>query len=81
MQQQEFPEEALRRVRDDYLLAVEQATARIDRLTRNIAELIEPWALGPLVKSLQALRGVQLVTATVLAAEIGDFARSAIRGN
>ena len=52
-----------------------KATARIDRLTRDIEELVEQWALGPLVKALQALRGVQLVTATVLAAEIGDFAR------
>jgi transposase len=75
IQQQEFSEEALRRVRDDYLVAVEQATARIDRLTRDIEELVERWALGPLVKALQALRGVQLVTAAVLAAEIGDFAR------
>ncbi len=69
------PREALRRVRDDYLMAVDQATARIDRLTHDIEALVEPWALGPLVKALQALRGVQLVTATVLAAEIGDFAR------
>jgi transposase len=75
MLQLEFPEDAHRRVRDDYLVAVEQATARIDRLTRDIEELVEQWALGPLVKALQALRGVQLVTATVLAAEIGDFAR------
>jgi transposase len=75
IRQQEFPEEALRRVRDDYLVAVDQATARIDRLTHDIEALVEPWALGPLVKALQALRGVQLVTATVLAAEIGDFAR------
>lgn len=63
IQQQEFPEEALRRVRDDYLVTVEQATARIDRLTHDIEELIEGWALGPLVRALQALRGVQLVTA------------------
>ena len=75
IQQQEFSEEALRRVRNDYLLAVEQASARIDRLTRDIEELVEQWALAPLVKALQALRGVQLVTAVVLAAEIGDFAR------
>jgi transposase len=75
IRQQEFAEEALRRVRDDYLLAVENATARIDRLTRDIEELVEQWTMGPLVKALQALRGVQLVTAAVLAAEIGDFAR------
>jgi transposase len=72
---QEFNEEGLRRVRDDYVTAIVQATARIDRLTRDIEELVEHWALGPLVKALQSLRGVRLVTATVLAAEIGDFAR------
>src|SRR6185437_3294002 len=73
--QQEFSEEALRRVRDDYLTTIEQATARIGRLTRDIEELVERWTLGPLEKALQALRGVRLVTAAVLAAEIGDFAR------
>ena len=73
--QQEFTEEALRRVRDDYVTAIVQATARVDRLTHDIEELVEHWALGPLVKALQALRGVRLVTAAVLAAEIGDFAR------
>jgi transposase len=75
IQQQEFAEEAQRRVRNDYQLAVEQATERIDRLTRDIGELVEQWTLGPLVKALQALRGVQLLTATVLAAEVGDFTR------
>src|ERR1051325_165701 len=73
--QQEFSEEALRRVRDDYVTAIVQATARVEGLTRDITELVERWALGPLVKAFQALRGVQLVTAAVLAAEIGDFAR------
>jgi transposase len=72
IQQQEFAEEAQRRVRNDYQLAVEQTTERINRLTRDIEELVEQWTLGPLV---QALRGVQLVTAAVLAAEIGDFGR------
>jgi transposase len=75
IREQEFSEEALRRVRDDYLTTIEQATARIERLTRDIEELVERWTLGPLVKALQALRGVRLVTAAVLAAEIGDFAR------
>jgi transposase len=73
--QQEFTEEAQRRVHDDYVTAIVQATARIERLTRDIEELVEHWVLGPLVKALQALRGVRLITAAVLAAEIGDFAR------
>ena len=60
---------------DDYLHTVEQALARVQRLTADISELVERWTLGPLVRALQALRGVDLVTAVVLAAEIGDFKR------
>ena len=75
IKQQEFPPEALRRVRDDYITTVEQAALRVERLTKDIGELVEQWALGPLVKGMQALRGVDLVTAAVLTAEIGDFKR------
>ena len=72
---QEFPEEASRRVFNDYIQTVEQTLARVQRLTADISELVERWTLGPLVRALQALRGVDLVTAVVLAAEIGDFKR------
>ena len=72
---QEFSEEASRRVLSDYIHAVEQTSARVERLTADISELVERWTLGPLVRALQALRGVDLVTAVVLAAEIGDFKR------
>jgi transposase len=72
---QEFPEEASRRVFNDYIYAAEQARERVQRLTADISELVERWSLGPLVRALQALRGVDLVTAVVLAAEIGDFKR------
>jgi transposase len=72
---QEFPEEASRRVLGDYINTVQQALARVERLTADISELVERWTLGPLVRALQALRGVDLVTAVVLAAEIGDFQR------
>jgi len=58
-----------------YLTALDQAGGRVEQLTKDIEELVEQWALGPLVKAFQALRGVQLVTAVTLAAEIGDFTR------
>jgi transposase len=73
--QQRFEHEAQNRVLIDYLAAVAQATSRVARLTKDIAELVEQWSLKPLVEALQALRGVQLVSAVVLAAEIGDFRR------
>ena len=47
----------------------------MDRLTASIVELVETWSLRPLVKALQALRGVNVIAATVLAAELGDLTR------
>ena len=74
---QKFEHEAQRRVLTDYLKAVEDATARVDALTNDLAELVETTALAPLVKALQAFRGIRLVTAVTIAAELGDLKRFA----
>lgn len=70
-----FEFEAQQRVLVSYLHAVEQATARVEQLTRDITELVETWSLKPLVKALQALRGVRIVTAVTIAAELGEMHR------
>jgi transposase len=75
IRKQDFEHEAQQRVLTDYLHTVEQAAERVEQLTRDIAELVESWTLAPLVKSLQALRGVQLITAVIIAAELGDLSR------
>lgn len=72
---QRFEHEAQQRVLGDYLKAVEDGGERVARHTESIVELVESWSLKPLVKALQALRGVNVLTATVLAAELGDMAR------
>lgn len=77
IRKQVFDHEAHNRVLVDYVHAVESASARVDRLTRDIVELVESWSLRPLVKALQALRGIQIISAVVLAAEVADFARFA----
>jgi transposase len=74
---QRFEHEAQQRVLEDYLRTVEDLGERVNRHTRSIVELVECWNLKPLVKALQALRGVNIIAATVLAAELGDFARFA----
>jgi transposase len=74
---QMFEHEAHNRVLVDCVQTVQNATARVERLTQDIVELVESWSLRPLVKALQALRGVQVITAVILAAELGDFARFA----
>jgi transposase len=72
-----FDHEAHNRVLVDYVAAVENATVRLVALTKDIVDLVETWSMRPLVKALQALRGVQLLTAVTLVAEIGNFARFA----
>lgn len=73
--EQSFAEASQQRVLEDYITAAQQAQQRVDGLTADMSELVESWSQAPLVKALMALRGVQLVTAVVLAAEIGDFRR------
>mgnify|MGYP001362384368 CR=1 FL=1 len=72
---QHFAHEAQQRVLEDYLRAVEDLGERVERLTKSIVELVEMWSLRPLVKALQALRGISVISATVIAAELGDLAR------
>ncbi|HVR07348.1 MAG TPA: IS110 family transposase [Thermoanaerobaculia bacterium] len=72
---QHFDQQAQERVLVDYLKAVEDGAERVNRLTKDIAELVESWSLAPLVKALQAFRGVQMVTAVIIAAELADLTR------
>jgi transposase len=59
----------------DYIHAVTDAEARIERLTQQISELLSSWSLAPLVEALQAMRGIAFVVAVTLAAEVGNFSR------
>jgi transposase len=72
---QQFEQEAQQRVLEDYLRTVEDQSERVARLTKSIVELVETWTLRPLVMALQALRGISIISATVLAAELGDLMR------
>jgi transposase len=59
----------------EYLHAVSESGARIARLEQALRDALPDWTLAPVVAALQALRGVQLVAAITLAAEIQDFHR------
>jgi transposase len=78
---QAFAEPAQKHVLADGLAAVEAATLRCRQLTERLRESVEGWGSAPLVKALQALRGVEFVTAVTLAAEVGDFRRFAKAGD
>jgi transposase len=74
---QTFDHPAQQDVMNDYRESVELATARVARLTKQMAERSATWEKAPLVTALQALRGVEMVSAVTLVAEIGDFRRFA----
>ena len=57
----------------DYIHAVTGAEARVEQLTRQIEELLPQWSMAPVVEALQAMRGVGLIVAVIMAAEVGDF--------
>ena len=59
----------------EYLLAVEAAQQRVDRLTTALLQIVQSWCFAPVVAALRSLRGVDSVTAIGLIAEIGDFER------
>src|SRR5271165_6568135 len=64
-------------VLEDYIQAVEAAAARRDRLTAQIAAMLPDWTLAPVVAALQTMRGMALVNAATLIAELGDLSRFA----
>ena len=64
-------------VLEDYIAAVEAAQARRDRLTAQIEAMLADWTLAPVVAALQTMRGMALVNAATLIAEVGDFSRFA----
>lgn len=72
-----FEQPAQQRVLEDYLHAVLEASARVERLTHQIEELIPTTSVYPLAKALQALRGFRLVAAATVACELGDLRRFA----
>jgi transposase len=60
---------------EEMLLAVRQAQERIVRLEDAIRAAVPDWSLAPMVTALMALRGIDLVAATVFLAEVGDLSR------
>jgi transposase len=60
---------------EEYVQAIEEASARLERLEGAIRAELEHWRWRSLVEALQALRGVSAIHAVRIVAEIGDFAR------
>ncbi|MDG2515374.1 IS110 family RNA-guided transposase [Sphingobium yanoikuyae] len=52
-----------------------EAQARVGRLEAALTEAVDAWCFAPLVRNLQVLRGIRLVSAATLVAEVGDLTR------
>ena len=69
------PTPAQQIVFQESLRAVDEQVERLKRLEAELADLVPAWRLAPVVRALQALRGVQDVVAVTVVAEIGDLTR------
>jgi transposase len=58
---------------EELVQATEEAKARRDRLAKQMQELAPSWSLAQVVTAIQALRGVALIAAITLVAEILRF--------
>lgn len=61
----------------EYISSIEETNGRVSRLTTEIAKHVKVWRLEPVVSAIQALRGVSLLTAATVIAEIGPLSRFA----
>lgn len=59
----------------EYLQAIYESEGRLSRIEQNIIKLVEKGALGSLIQALQVLKGLKLISALSLVAEIGCFQR------
>ena len=60
---------------EEYLDSINECTERVERITGQIRSQVPLWGRAPFVKAYQALRGVSLIVATTVVAEIGDMRR------
>lgn len=70
----QLPTSAQRIAFEEYVQAVSEATARVQRLTQSIEQQLAHWRWRSVVSALQACRGIQLIHAVRLVAELGDLA-------
>lgn len=62
-------------VLQEYIDTVKEAQRREAGLEQEMRKVLEGWSLQPVVEALMALRGVDLITAMTILAELGDITR------
>src|SRR5678815_3792254 len=70
-----MPRPAQQIVFQECIHAIDDATERVARLTQAMEDALIGWKWEPVVRALMSLRGVQVLTAMTLVAEVGDMTR------
>ncbi len=60
---------------EELLDGMRQEEERIERLEQAIRDAVPDWSLAEVVTALQAMRGIDLIAAVAVVAEIGDLSR------
>lgn len=69
----DYPEQRV--VFEEMMLAMRQAQERLVRLEEAISAAVPDWSLAPYVTALMAMRGMDVIAAATMLAEIGDLTR------
>lgn len=75
LSQMTLPNAAQQIAFEEYVQACEECERRVERFEQAILTQLEHWRWRPLVKELQALRGISSLHAVRIVAELGDFQR------
>jgi transposase len=62
-------------VLQEYIDMVKHAQGRVAAMEEEMRKALDGWTMKPVVEGLMALRGVNLVTAMTIVAELGDLSR------
>ena len=60
---------------EELLEGMRQESERVERLDEAIREAVPEWSLAEVATALQALRGIDLIAAVAVLAELGDLSR------
>ena len=59
----------------EFLQTITERISRLERLDNELTHHVHQWRYYPVVKAIQAMRGVRLLVATGVVAELGDLSR------
>ena len=70
-----LPHPAQHIVLQEFLQTITERISRLERLDNELTHHVHLWRYYPVVKAIQAMRGVRLLVATGVVAELGDLSR------